>query len=65
MSGCNDCYFSAALFYATKLRKAGYTTLFDPIQEKYGAKMGGVLFFPELLGELFWEAAILVALGTY
>ncbi|KAL5021602.1 hypothetical protein ScPMuIL_000757 [Solemya velum] len=54
----------AALFYATKLRKAGYTTLFDPIQEKYGAKMGGVLFFPELLGELFWEAAILVALGT-
>ncbi|KAL5021608.1 hypothetical protein ScPMuIL_000763 [Solemya velum] len=54
----------AAIVYARKLRRMGYVTIFDPIQEKVGSRMGGLLFFPELLGELFWEAAILVALGT-
>ncbi|KAJ8307610.1 hypothetical protein KUTeg_014837 [Tegillarca granosa] len=46
------------------VRAARYTTIFDPIQKKYGNRMGGVLFFPEMCGELFWEAAILAALGT-
>lgn len=54
----------AAIIYAPKVRAARYTTIFDPIQKKYGNRMGGVLFFPEMCGELFWEAAILAALGT-
>ncbi|KAJ8303607.1 hypothetical protein KUTeg_020003 [Tegillarca granosa] len=31
--------------------------------KKYGNKMGGLLFFPEFCGDLFWEAAILAALA--
>ncbi|KAJ8303640.1 hypothetical protein KUTeg_020036 [Tegillarca granosa] len=54
----------AALIYAPKVRRARYTTIFDPMQEKYGNNMGGFLFFSELLSDLFWEAAILSALGT-
>ncbi|KAL5021603.1 hypothetical protein ScPMuIL_000758 [Solemya velum] len=55
---------TAALLYVRKMRNAGYYTIFDPMQQKYGSKMGGLLFFPEFIGELFWESAILVALGT-
>jgi len=54
---------AAALVYVPKVRKANYTTIFDPLQEKYGNRTGGLLFIPELLGDLFWEAAILAALG--
>ena len=38
--------------------------MIDPFQEKYGKWVGGVMYFPALLGELFWSAAILNALGT-
>ncbi|KAL5021607.1 hypothetical protein ScPMuIL_000762 [Solemya velum] len=54
----------AACVYLRKMRNAGYYTIFDPIQTKYGAKMGGLLFIPEFIGELFWEASILVSLGA-
>lgn len=57
-------FILAAIVYAPKVRRAKYTTIFDPMQKKYGNKMGGLLFFPELCGDLFWEAAILAALGN-
>ena len=38
--------------------------MLDPFQEKYGPKMGGLLFIPPLLGEIFWSASILTALGA-
>ena len=38
--------------------------MLDPFQEKYGPRMGGLLFIPALLGEIFWSAAILAALGA-
>lgn len=38
-------------------------TMLDPFQLKYGQRMGGLLFIPALLGEVFWSAAILAALG--
>ncbi|XP_019644004.1 PREDICTED: high-affinity choline transporter 1-like isoform X1 [Branchiostoma belcheri] len=52
------------LFFAKKMRAAGYVTMLDPFQRRYGDRMGGLLFIPALLGEVFWSAAILSALGA-
>lgn len=52
------------LFFAGKMRRAGYRTMLDPLTERFGKKMTGLLFLPALTGELFWTAAILTALGT-
>ncbi|XP_013396451.1 high-affinity choline transporter 1 [Lingula anatina] len=52
------------LFFANKMRTEGYVTMLDPFQRKYGERMGGLLFIPALLGEVFWSAAILSALGA-
>lgn len=45
------------------MRNAGYVTMLDPFQQKFGERMGGLLFIPALFGEIFWSAAILAALG--
>lgn len=37
--------------------------MLDPFQQLYGERMGGLLFIPALMGEIFWSAAILSALG--
>lgn len=37
--------------------------MLDPFQQLYGKRMGGLLFIPALMGEIFWSAAILSALG--
>ncbi|XP_037069019.1 high-affinity choline transporter 1-like [Pollicipes pollicipes] len=52
------------IFFAKKMREEGYTTMLDPLQNRLGRVMGGILFLPALMGELFWSAAILGALGT-
>ena len=52
------------LFFARKMRRHQYTTMLDPLAERYGKKMAAVLFIPALSGEIFWTAAILTALGT-
>lgn len=52
------------LLFAKRMRQAGYVTMLDPLQDKYGRVMGGFLFIPALLGETFWSAAILKALGA-
>ncbi|CAG2255777.1 CHT1 [Mytilus edulis] len=54
----------AALVYIPKAREKNYTTIFDILQDKYGKRIGGLLFFNELLADVFWESAILSALGT-
>ena len=46
------------------MRKREYFTMIDPFQEKYGPRMGGLLYIPALLGDIFWSAAILAALGA-
>ncbi len=51
------------LFFAKPMRSRGYVTMLDPFQQLYGKRMGGLLFIPALLGEIFWSAAILSALG--
>ncbi len=52
------------IFFARKMRRLEFTTMLDPLEERFGKKMAGLLYIPALLGELFWSAAILTALGT-
>ncbi len=52
------------LFFAKKMRRLEFTTVIDPLEQRYGKKMAAVLSIPAMLGELFWTAAILTALGT-
>ncbi|XP_029460433.1 high affinity choline transporter 1 [Rhinatrema bivittatum] len=52
------------LFFAKPMRSKGYVTMLDPFQQTYGKRMGGLLFIPALMGEMFWAAAILSALGA-
>lgn len=54
----------AGFVYAPKVRKAGYVTMFDPFQLKYGRKVGALLFLPQMLGDMFWAASVLAALGN-
>ncbi|OQV18885.1 High-affinity choline transporter 1 [Hypsibius exemplaris] len=54
----------AGYFFVEKMRSAGYVTMLDPFQQKFGHRMGALLFIPALLGELFWSAAVLSALGA-
>uniref|UniRef100_A0A1I7TE78 High-affinity choline transporter 1 n=1 Tax=Caenorhabditis tropicalis TaxID=1561998 RepID=A0A1I7TE78_9PELO len=52
------------LLFAKKMREEGYITMLDPFQHKYGQRIGGLMYLPALLGETFWTAAILSALGA-
>ncbi|KAM8977432.1 high affinity choline transporter 1 [Pelodytes ibericus] len=52
------------LFFAKPMRSKGYITMLDPFQQVYGKRMGGLLFIPALMGEMFWAGAILSALGA-
>ena len=38
--------------------------MLDPFQKKYGERMGALMYFPALCGELFWSGSILNALGA-
>uniref|UniRef100_A0A8C5M7R6 High affinity choline transporter 1 n=1 Tax=Leptobrachium leishanense TaxID=445787 RepID=A0A8C5M7R6_9ANUR len=55
---------TGGLFFAKPMRSKGYITMLDPFQQIYGKRMGGLLFIPALMGEMFWAAAILSALGA-
>ena len=59
-------YFSLSggLLFAKIMREREYVTMLDPFQEKYGARMGGLLYLPALMGEIFWSGAVLSALGA-
>lgn len=52
------------IFFARKMRRYEFTTLIDPLRQRFGKKMGAVLSMPAVLAEIFWTAAILTALGT-
>jgi high affinity choline transporter 7 len=38
--------------------------MLDPLEDRFGTRVAGLLYIPALLGEVFWTAAILTALGT-
>jgi high affinity choline transporter 7 len=52
------------LFYAPIMRRMQFTTMLDPLQQRFGERLGAVLYLPALTGEVFWSAAILTALGS-
>jgi high affinity choline transporter 7 len=52
------------LMFARMMRRAGFTTLIDPFERRFGRKWAVVLFLPALAGELFWSAELLVAIGS-
>ena len=52
------------LFFARKMRRFEFKTMLDPLSQRFGKKMAALLFLPALMGEIFWTAAILTALGT-
>ena len=52
------------IFFARRMRRMEYTTLIDPFESRFGKHWAAVLFIPALLGELFWSAELLVAIGS-
>jgi high affinity choline transporter 7 len=52
------------LLFAAKMRRLGYSTMIDPLEDRFGHRWAAVLFVPALLGELFWSGALLVAIGS-
>ncbi len=56
--------FVGGLFFARPMRRRNYTTMLDPLEDRFGQRMAGILYLPALCGEIFWTAAILTALGT-
>lgn len=57
-------YPAGGIFFANPMRRQGYVTMLDPLQDAFGERMGGLLFLPALCGEVFWAAGILAALGA-
>ncbi|XP_794570.2 high-affinity choline transporter 1 [Strongylocentrotus purpuratus] len=57
-------FFVNGSFFAKQMRAAKYVTMLDPFQEKFGNRMGGIIFLSAITGELLWCAAILAALGS-
>jgi high affinity choline transporter 7 len=47
------------------MREAGYVTMLDPLEQKYCRVMATLLYIPALMGDIFWTAAILSALGQF
>ena len=56
-------HYLGGIFFAHRMRREGYVTMLDPLQDVFGGRMGGLLFLPALCGEVFWSAGILAALG--
>ncbi|XP_046393301.1 high-affinity choline transporter 1-like isoform X2 [Ischnura elegans] len=52
------------LTFAPTMRKRGYLTVFDPLQENFGHVMGGLCVVPHIIGDLFWIGAVLSVLGS-
>ncbi|SDK03388.1 sodium:solute symporter family transporter [Natronincola ferrireducens] len=55
--------FLIAIFFAYRLRKAGYTTVVDFFDDKFGKKMGMLYLIVQVLSAVGWLGGQLVALG--
>jgi len=51
------------LLFVRKMRAARYITMLDPLQQKYGSRIGGLMYLPAMCGDIFWTGSILSALG--
>ena len=54
---------AGGLLFAKKMRESNYVTMLDPFELRYGRVMAALLYIPALLGDVFFSAAILSALG--
>jgi high affinity choline transporter 7 len=52
------------VFFARRMRRYEFTTLIDPFEARFGKRWAAVLFLPAMLGEVFWSAELLVAIGS-
>ena len=52
------------LWFARAMSRHRFTTLIDPFEARFGARWAVVLSVPAMLAEMFWSAALLVALGS-
>jgi high affinity choline transporter 7 len=52
------------ILFARRMRALRFTTLIDPFEARFGKRWALVLSVPALLGELFWSAELLVAIGS-
>ncbi|MGH9836612.1 MAG: sodium:solute symporter family protein [Blastocatellia bacterium] len=52
------------LIFARRMRRFEFITLIDPFEARFGARWAAVLFVPALMGEVFWSAELLVAIGS-
>jgi high affinity choline transporter 7 len=52
------------LIFARRMRACEFTTLIDPFEARFGKHWAAVLFLPAMLGEVFWSAELLVAIGS-
>ena len=54
---------TGGLIFAKKMRSAGYLTMLDPLEQRYGKMMASLLFVPAVIGNLCYMATIFSALG--
>lgn len=52
------------LFFAHRMRRLRFVTLVDPLAARFGSGWAAVLSIPAVLGEVFWSAELLVAIGA-
>ena len=52
------------LFFARRMRQLRFITLVDPLAARFGKHWSAVLSLPAMLGEVFWSAELLVAVGA-
>jgi high affinity choline transporter 7 len=52
------------IFFARRMRELEFTTIIDPFEARFGKRWAAVLFLPAMLGEIFWSAELLVAIGS-
>ncbi|XP_059819426.1 high affinity choline transporter 1-like [Hypanus sabinus] len=55
---------TGGFFFVKPMRTKQFVTMMDPFQEKFGRVLGSLLLIPAVLGDIFWSAAILAALGA-
>lgn len=56
--------FLIGFFFAYRLRKSGYSTVVDFMNERYGKKMGMLYLVVQMLAAIGWLGGQLVALGV-
>ncbi|HRQ23900.1 MAG TPA: hypothetical protein PLF42_10790 [Anaerolineales bacterium] len=57
-------FILVGLFFATRLRKAGFTTVVDFMNSRFGNRMGAMYMVIQILSAIGWLGGQLVALGT-